>query len=204
MRPANTLGEYHYAGGSLTSSRTSTPRRVLPTHRSSTSRPKTPSGLMSVDVALQWNNGFTESVHTFANTINTTGGGTHEEGFRAALTQLVNKFAREWGVLKDKDANLTGDDVREGLTAIVSVQTWPIRSSRARPKPNSATPRPRPSCRRSSTISSVPGSSRTRLRARRSRARRSTRRRSDRPPARRAIWLATAKVCWAALVCRAS
>jgi DNA gyrase subunit B len=79
-------------------------------------------GGMSLDVAMQWNTGFTESVHTFANTINTHEGGTHEEGFRAALTSLVNRFAREWGVLKEKDANLTGDDVREGLTAIVSVK----------------------------------------------------------------------------------
>jgi len=77
---------------------------------------------MAAEVAMQWNSGFAESVHTFANTINTTEGGTHEEGFRAALTSLVNKFARDWGVLKEKDANLTGEDVREGLTAIVSVK----------------------------------------------------------------------------------
>jgi DNA gyrase subunit B len=77
---------------------------------------------MSLDVAMQWNTGFTESVHTFANTINTHEGGTHEEGFRSALTGLVNRFAREWNVLKEKDVNLTGDDIREGLTAIVSVK----------------------------------------------------------------------------------
>lgn len=77
---------------------------------------------MAAEVAMQWNSGFAESVHTFANTINTTEGGTHEEGFRAALTTLVNKFAREWGVLKEKDINLTGEDIREGLTAIVSVK----------------------------------------------------------------------------------
>lgn len=77
---------------------------------------------MAAEIAMQWNSGFAESVHTFANTINTTEGGTHEEGFRAALTTLMNKFAREWGVLKDKDANLTGEDIREGLTAIVSVK----------------------------------------------------------------------------------
>ena len=77
---------------------------------------------MSLEVAMQWNAGFTESVHTFANTINTHEGGTHEEGFRASLTWLVNKFARDWGILKDKDTNLTGDDVREGLTAIVSIK----------------------------------------------------------------------------------
>ena len=79
-------------------------------------------GGLSLDVAMQWNSGFTESVHTFANTINTHEGGTHEEGFRAALTTLVNKFARDWNIIKEKDANLTGDDVREGLTAIVSVK----------------------------------------------------------------------------------
>jgi len=77
---------------------------------------------LSAEIALQWNTTFAESVYTFANTINTTEGGTHEEGFRTALTSLVNKFAREWGVLKEKDANLTGEDVREGLTAIVSVK----------------------------------------------------------------------------------
>jgi DNA gyrase subunit B len=79
-------------------------------------------GGMSLDIAMQWNTGFTESVHTFANTINTHEGGTHEEGFRAALTTLVNRFARDWNILKEKDPNLTGDDVREGLTAIVSVK----------------------------------------------------------------------------------
>ena len=77
---------------------------------------------MSAEIAMQWNTTYTESVYTFANTINTTEGGTHEEGFRAALTSLVNKFAREWNILKEKDANLSGDDVREGLTAIVSVK----------------------------------------------------------------------------------
>ena len=78
--------------------------------------------MISAEVAMQWNRGYTESVYTFANTINTIEGGTHEEGFRAALTSLVNKFAREWNVLKEKDANLSGEDIREGLTAIVSVK----------------------------------------------------------------------------------
>lgn len=77
---------------------------------------------ISAEVAMQWTGMYSESVHTFANTIGTTEGGTHEEGFRTALTSLVNKFAREWGVLKEKDTNLSGDDVREGLTAIVSVK----------------------------------------------------------------------------------
>ena len=77
---------------------------------------------MSAEIAMQWNNSYAESVYTFANTINTTEGGTHEEGFRASLTSLMNKFAREWNVLKEKDPNLSGDDIREGLTAIVSVK----------------------------------------------------------------------------------
>lgn len=78
---------------------------------------------ISAEVALQWNNTFNESVYTFANTINTVDGGTHEEGFRTALTSLLNKFSRDsWNLLKEKDVNLTGDDVREGLTAIVSVK----------------------------------------------------------------------------------
>jgi len=77
---------------------------------------------ISAEVALQWNNTYSESVYTFANTINTTEGGTHEEGFRAALTTLVNKFAREWNILKEKDTNLSGEDIREGLVAIVSVK----------------------------------------------------------------------------------
>jgi DNA gyrase subunit B len=77
---------------------------------------------MSAEIALQWNTTYSESVYTFANTINTTEGGTHEEGFRTAMTTLVNKFAREWNVLKEKDVNLTGEDIREGLTAIISVK----------------------------------------------------------------------------------
>ncbi|HVT21392.1 MAG TPA: DNA topoisomerase (ATP-hydrolyzing) subunit B [Mycobacteriales bacterium] len=77
---------------------------------------------MALEVAMQWNSTYAESVYTFANTINTHEGGTHEEGFRAALTSVVNKFARDQKILKDKDDNLTGDDVREGLTAIVSVK----------------------------------------------------------------------------------
>ncbi len=94
-----------------------------PAHRSIVSFDTTDDETgMSVEVALQWNSGFTESVYTFANTINTHEGGSHEEGFRAAVTSLVNRFAREWGVLKEKDANLAGEDVREGLTAIVSVK----------------------------------------------------------------------------------
>jgi DNA gyrase subunit B len=77
---------------------------------------------ISVEIAMQWTGAYTESVHTFANTINTAEGGTHEEGFRAALTAIVNRYAREQKLLREKDDNLTGDDVREGLTAIVHVK----------------------------------------------------------------------------------
>lgn len=77
---------------------------------------------ISAEIAMQWTSAYSESVHTYANTINTTEGGTHEEGFRTALTSLVNKYAREKNILKDKDANLTGDDIREGLTAVISVK----------------------------------------------------------------------------------
>ena len=77
---------------------------------------------MSLELAMQWTTAFTESVHTYANTINTHEGGTHEEGFRTALTTLINRYARENRLLRDKDDNLTGDDVREGLTAVVSIK----------------------------------------------------------------------------------
>jgi DNA gyrase subunit B len=77
---------------------------------------------LSLEVAMQWTSAYSESVHTYANTISTTEGGTHEEGFRAAMTSLVNRYARDKGILKDKDDNLTGDDIREGLTAVVSIK----------------------------------------------------------------------------------
>lgn len=77
---------------------------------------------ISCEIAMQWTTAYSESVHTYANTINTHEGGTHEEGFRAALTTLVNKYARDKGILKEKDENLSGDDVREGLTAVISVK----------------------------------------------------------------------------------
>ena len=77
---------------------------------------------IALEVAMQWTNGYAESVHTYANTINTHEGGTHEEGFRAALTTLINRYARANNLLKEKDENLTGEDVREGLTAVVSVK----------------------------------------------------------------------------------
>ena len=75
-----------------------------------------------LDIALQWTSGYTETVLTFANNINTHEGGTHEEGFRTAVTRALNEFARGKGILKEKDDNFTGEDVREGLTAIISVK----------------------------------------------------------------------------------
>ena len=77
---------------------------------------------MEVDVAFQWNTGYYESIHSFANGISTTEGGMHEEGFRAALTTTVNKYARAHNILKEKDENLKNEDIREGLTAIISVR----------------------------------------------------------------------------------
>ncbi len=77
---------------------------------------------MALEVAMQWSGSYAESVHTFANTINTAEGGTHEEGFRAALTSIINRYAREQKLIREKDENLTGDDVREGLTAIIHVK----------------------------------------------------------------------------------
>jgi DNA gyrase subunit B len=77
---------------------------------------------IALELAMQWNTSYQESVHTFANTINTHEGGTHEEGFRAALTTLMNRYARDAKILKEKDDNLTGDDIREGLTAVISVK----------------------------------------------------------------------------------
>lgn len=77
---------------------------------------------ISAEVALQWTTSYAETVRTFANTITTTEGGTHEEGFRASLTGLINRYARDKGILKDKDDNLSGEDVREGLVAVLSVK----------------------------------------------------------------------------------
>jgi DNA gyrase subunit B len=77
---------------------------------------------ISAEVAMQWNSSYAESVYTFANTINTAEGGTHEEGFRSALTSIVNRYARDQKLLRDKDENLSGEDVREGLAAIIHVK----------------------------------------------------------------------------------
>ncbi|QBR94465.1 DNA topoisomerase (ATP-hydrolyzing) subunit B [Nocardioides euryhalodurans] len=86
---------------------------------------ETPEGAeshMSLEVAMQWNTSFTESVHTFANTINTHEGGTHEEGFRSALTSLINNAGFDWGLMKKQEDRVSGDDIREGLTAIISIK----------------------------------------------------------------------------------
>src|SRR5204862_6847814 len=115
-----TEGVYHYQGGV----------EDFVKHLTATKQAAHDSGIhcttdgegMALEVAMQWNGTYTESVYTFANTINTHEGGTHEEGFRAALTRVVNDFAREQKILKEKDDNLTGDDIREGPTAIVSVK----------------------------------------------------------------------------------
>ena len=86
---------------------------------------ETPPGTenhMSLELAMQWNTSYQESVHTFANTINTHEGGTHEEGFRASLTTLVNSWGEEWGLIKKREDRVSGDDIREGLTAIISIK----------------------------------------------------------------------------------
>ncbi|WP_051208198.1 DNA topoisomerase (ATP-hydrolyzing) subunit B [Propionicicella superfundia] len=81
-----------------------------------------PEQRLALEIAMQWNTTYSESVHTFANTINTHEGGTHEEGFRAALTQTVNKWGETWGLVRKREDRVSGDDIREGLTAIVSVK----------------------------------------------------------------------------------
>ncbi len=81
-----------------------------------------PESGMSLELAMQWNVSYQESVHTFANTINTHEGGTHEEGFRASLTNTANKWGETWGLIKKKDDRLSGEDIREGLTAIISIK----------------------------------------------------------------------------------
>jgi len=84
--------------------------------------PESVENHMSLEIAMQWSASYTESVHTFANTINTHEGGTHEEGFRAALTSLVNHWGEEWGLIKKREDRVSGDDIREGLTAIISIK----------------------------------------------------------------------------------
>lgn len=111
---------FHYPGG-LRDFVTHINRSKTPIHQSVVDFDGKGTG-HEVEIAMQWNGGYSESVHTFANTINTHEGGTHEEGFRSALTSVVNKYAKDKKLLKDKDPNLTGDDIREGLAAVISVK----------------------------------------------------------------------------------
>ncbi|MER5423060.1 DNA topoisomerase (ATP-hydrolyzing) subunit B [Streptosporangium roseum] len=125
-RPDHINGEpkeatYHYEGG-LSDFVKHLNSKKDPAHVSVIDFEENGEGI-SVEIAMQWNNSYSESVYTFANTINTAEGGTHEEGFRAALTSIVNRYAREQKFLKEgKDDNLAGEDIREGLTAIISVK----------------------------------------------------------------------------------
>ena len=120
------------AGGGRSSRRSSSPA-ASPTSCGTSTRRRSRSSSASiafedstddseVDVALQWNTGYHEGIHSFANNIATTEGGMHEEGFKKALTNVVNKYGRGKNVLKEKEDNLLGEDIREGLTAILSVK----------------------------------------------------------------------------------
>ncbi|MFD3519882.1 DNA topoisomerase (ATP-hydrolyzing) subunit B [Streptomyces sp. NPDC058653] len=121
-RPARTVS-YRYDGGITDFVVYLNSRKGEPVHPSViTLTAEDTERLLSVEAALQWNGQYTDSVYSYANTIHTHGGGAHEEGFRAALTTVVNRYAREKRLLRDKDANLSGEDIREGLTAIISVK----------------------------------------------------------------------------------
>ena len=158
---------------------------------------------MSLEVAMQWNTSFTESVHTFANTINTHEGGTHEEGFRAALTTLVNNWGEEWGLIKKREDRVSGDDIREGLTAIISIKL-------GEPQFEGQTKTKLGNTEAKGFVQRVvndqlgdwfeqnPAEGRT------SSARPRPRRRPGSPPARRATWPAPARACSAAAACPAS
>jgi DNA gyrase subunit B len=123
-RPSAREVTYHYAGGisdfvrHINRTKDKEPLHVDPIYITDEDREQR----MSLEIAMQWNISYAESVHTFANTIATIEGGTHEEGFRAALTTVVNKWALDKGHLKAKDDKFTGDDVREGLAAIISIK----------------------------------------------------------------------------------
>ncbi|GAA1921931.1 DNA topoisomerase (ATP-hydrolyzing) subunit B [Streptomyces sodiiphilus] len=114
---------YHYEGGIVDFVRHLNSRKGEPVHPSVIAiEAEDTVRKLSVEIAMQWNTQYTEGVYSFANTIHTHEGGTHEEGFRAALTGLVNRYAREKKLLREKDDNLAGEDIREGLTAIISVK----------------------------------------------------------------------------------
>ncbi|MGW8989268.1 DNA topoisomerase (ATP-hydrolyzing) subunit B [Streptomyces zhihengii] len=121
-QPARTV-RYHYEGGIVDFVKYLNSRKgelIHPTVIDVEAEDK--ERMLSVEIAMQWNSQYTEGVYSFANTIHTHEGGTHEEGFRAALTGLVNRYAREKKLLREKDDNLSGEDIREGLTAIISVK----------------------------------------------------------------------------------
>ncbi|MEK9519450.1 DNA topoisomerase (ATP-hydrolyzing) subunit B [Streptomyces sp. NPDC087908] len=121
--PAARTVKYHYEGGIVDFVKYLNSRKgelVHPTVIDLEAEDKDKA--LSLEVAMQWNSGYSEGVYSFANIIHTHEGGTHEEGFRAALTSLINKYARDKKLLREKDDNLTGDDIREGLTAIISVK----------------------------------------------------------------------------------
>ncbi|MGK5499102.1 DNA topoisomerase (ATP-hydrolyzing) subunit B [Streptomyces sp. URMC 125] len=114
---------YHYEGGIVDFVRHLNSRKGEPVHPSVIHfEAEDKERMLSAEIAMQWNAQYTEGVYSFANIIHTHEGGTHEEGFRAALTGLVNRYAREKKLLREKDDNLTGEDIREGLTAIISVK----------------------------------------------------------------------------------
>jgi DNA gyrase subunit B len=125
LRPAHINGEprtvtYRYEGGIADFVRYLNGTKE-PVHASVIDFGEEGAGI-SVEIAMQWNSSYSESVYTFANTINTAEGGTHEEGFRAALTTIVNNYARDQKLVREKDERLSGEDVREGLAAIISVK----------------------------------------------------------------------------------
>ncbi|MGP4043374.1 DNA topoisomerase (ATP-hydrolyzing) subunit B [Streptomyces sp. 2A115] len=114
---------YHYAGGIVDFVKYLNSRKGDVVHETVIDiEAEDKERMLSLEVAMQWNTGYSEGVYSFANTIHTHEGGTHEEGFRAALTGLINRYARDKKLLREKDDNLTGDDIREGLTAIISIK----------------------------------------------------------------------------------
>ncbi|ATW49492.1 DNA topoisomerase (ATP-hydrolyzing) subunit B [Streptomyces peucetius] len=120
--PARTV-KYHYEGGIVDFVKYLNSRKgelIHPTVIDIEAEDK--ERMLSVEIAMQWNSQYTEGVYSFANTIHTHEGGTHEEGFRSALTGLVNRYARDKRLLREKDDNLSGEDIREGLTAIISIK----------------------------------------------------------------------------------
>ncbi|MEU9299036.1 DNA topoisomerase (ATP-hydrolyzing) subunit B [Streptomyces sp. NPDC048269] len=121
--PAARTVKYHYEGGIVDFVKYLNSRKgemIHPTVIDVEAEDK--ERMLSVEIAMQWNSQYTEGVYSFANTIHTHEGGTHEEGFRAALTGLVNRYARDKKLLREKDDNLAGEDIREGLTAIISIK----------------------------------------------------------------------------------